>query len=182
MPITLPNNVFRARNPLPQPAVTILGLLTCVIVISSCGTTSSPPATSRPPAPTSTTVVSPHSASRSAAAQPSTSAPGPSRQSASNTHPPSGTTFAGEGLTAQQSSDLQQAVDNGHQPWRLDRVQVAKVFAQQRFGWSDSQAETGAPTVVFLTGPDGSRIALHLTQPATRGDQGIWVVDSGVWG
>ncbi|MFD6162530.1 acyl transferase [Nocardia sp. NPDC060256] len=178
MHITVPNRAFRTSTLLTRRlAVTILGLLTCVIVISGCATTSTP-STTQPPAPASTTVAATPSASRSTTAPPSTSAPGPSTQPA---HPPSGTAFAGEGLSAQQSSDLQQAVDNGHQPWRLDRVQVAKTFALQRFGWSDVAAETGAPTVVFLTNHDGSRIALHLAQPATRGDLGIWVVDSGVW-
>ncbi|WP_405164627.1 acyl transferase [Nocardia sp. NBC_01499] len=183
MHITTPN---RTLYPPPQRiAVILLGLLTGAIVLSGCASTSSPASTGRSPA--STTVSDTPVSSASAPTQPSTSAPGTtaapvtSTQPAANTHPPSGTTFTGEGLTTQQASDLQQAVDNGHQPWRLDRVQVAKTFAQQRFGWSDVQAETGAPVVVFITNHDGSKVALHLAQPATRGDHGIWVVDSGVW-
>ncbi|MBU3067732.1 hypothetical protein KO481_40215 [Nocardia sp. NEAU-G5] len=53
--------------------------------------------------------------------------------------PAPGTTFAGEGLTAEQSTGLQNSVNGGRQPWRLDRVQVAKSFVQGRFGWISVQ-------------------------------------------
>ncbi|GAB2534345.1 hypothetical protein GCM10027167_44100 [Nocardia heshunensis] len=98
-----------------------------------------------------------------------------------NPNPPPGTTFTGEGLTAAQATAEQQAVDNGHQPWRLDTVSVAKAFVQGRFGWTNVQTSTGAPMVVFVTNQDGSKVSLHLIQPATKGDKGIWEVDSGVW-
>ncbi|WP_405497810.1 acyl transferase [Nocardia sp. NBC_00511] len=96
-------------------------------------------------------------------------------------YPPSGTTFSGENMTAGQITDLQQAVDNGHQPWRLDRVSVAKSFLQGRFGWTDVQTEFGPPTVLFVTNKDGGKLSVHLVQPATQGDNGIWEVASGTW-
>src|SRR3954466_8759095 len=40
--------------------------------------------------------------------------------------------FTGEDLTADQSTQLQTAVDQGQQPWRLDQVMVAKAFVRAR--------------------------------------------------
>ncbi len=110
--------------------------------------------------------------------QPTTSA---STQPSSTSYPPSGTPFGGEGLGAQQITDLQKAVDGGHQPWRLDRIQVAKTFVQSRFGWTSVQTSGGAPTIVFVTNSDGGKVALNLSQPATQGAHGIWIVQSGMW-
>ncbi|WP_328401788.1 acyl transferase [Nocardia sp. NBC_00403] len=116
----------------------------------------------------------------SPAPQPTTSASA-STQPNSSSFPPSGTPFGGEGLGAQQITDLQKAVDSGHQPWRLDRIQVAKTFVQSRFSWTSVQTSGGAPTIVFVTNSDGGKVALNLSQPATQGAQGIWVVQSGMW-
>ncbi len=150
------------------------------------GTTSAaagPPDTSGTPAPShdETPSQAQITSSQTAAPQPFTSVPATSAQQPTANHPASGTPFPGEGLTAQQATDLQGSVDGGHQPWRLDRVQVAKSFVQGRFGWTSVRTSTGAPMVVFVTDQDGSRVALHLAQPATQGDHGIWIVDSGVW-
>ncbi|MFE3225891.1 acyl transferase [Nocardia sp. NPDC059228] len=105
----------------------------------------------------------------------------PSKVPESSTEPRAGKTFPGEGLTAQQARDLQQGVDSGHQPWRLDRVQVAKAFVQQRFGWATVQAAADGPTSVVVTNQDGSKLTLQVGQPVTQGSGGIWVVDSGAW-
>ncbi|MFJ9363537.1 acyl transferase [Nocardia sp. NPDC101769] len=105
----------------------------------------------------------------------------PSKQPEPSTEPQAGTTFPGEGLTAQQARDLQQGVDGGHQPWRLDRVQVAKAFVQQRFGWATVQAAADGPTSVVVTNQDGGKLTLQVGQPVTQGSHGIWVVDGGAW-
>ncbi|MGW4772887.1 hypothetical protein ACWEO2_33235 [Nocardia sp. NPDC004278] len=76
---------------------------------------------------------------------------------------------------------MQKAVDSGHQPWRLDRIQVAKTFVQNRFGWTNVRTSGDAPTIVFVTNSDGGKVGLNLSQPATQGAHGIWVVQSGMW-
>ncbi|WP_405138012.1 hypothetical protein [Nocardia sp. NBC_01388] len=186
--------------------VAVLGILTSAAALSGCSTTSS---TTGQPSTTST-VVSASAAPSSGAPSPSGDGSGPSQpgsdggnpppvspgapessapqpttsdpaQPGSSSHPPSGTPFGGEGLSAQQVTDLQKAVDSGHQPWRLDRIQVAKTFVLGRFGWSDVQTSGNAPTIVFVTNSDGSKVGLNLYQPATQGGQGIWVVQSGMW-
>lgn len=175
-----------------------MGALVALLAVVACGTTSPAPASST--SATVTTAAGTQTPSDTAApTQPPTADPGitstlppvppiqitpvqttpPTRTTAS--YPAQGTAFGGEGITGQAATDLQKAVDAGHQPWRLDRVQVAKAFVQQRFGWSNASAETGAPMVVFVSNGNGGRVALHLVQPATAGDHGIWVVDSGVW-
>lgn len=186
--------------------VMLAGVLAGAVAMSGCSTSSStstpgspaisgtPPAvvapsdTSGPPAPSGDQAVpsrpqaqSPITPTETAAPQPITSVPAATAQQSVTNHPAPDTTFAGEGLTVQQAIELQKSVDGGHQPWRLDRVQVAKSFVQGRFGWTSVQTSTGAPMVVFVTNQDGSKVALHLAQPATQGDHGIWVVDSGVW-
>ncbi|MFJ4654636.1 acyl transferase [Nocardia sp. NPDC088792] len=114
--------------------------------------------------------------------QPVTSVPTTTAAAPTADHPVAGTPFPGEGLTAQQASDLQNAVNDGHQPWRLDELQVAKSFVQARFGWADAQARTGpVAAFVIVTGPDGSQVAVHCVQPVTQGSHGIWVVESGTW-
>ncbi|WP_297620041.1 hypothetical protein [Nocardia sp.] len=95
--------------------------------------------------------------------------------------PTTGTTFSGEGLSAQQSTALQDAVNSGHQPWRTDPVQVAESFMLGTFGWTGVQASAGNPAAVVVTDHSGHQVTLHLSQPATHGKGGIWVVDSGVW-
>ncbi|MEC3920243.1 hypothetical protein [Nocardia sp. CDC160] len=114
--------------------------------------------------------------------QPITSAPPTSTPAPTLSRPVAGTPFPGEGLTAQQSSDLQKSVDGGHQAWRLDEIQVAKTFAMQRFGWTNVQANTGPfADIIVITNQDNGKVALHCSQPVTIGSRGIWVVDSGTW-
>lgn len=174
-----------------------MGVLATVLAVVACGTTSTGPS----PSASSTAAGSQTPSDTGAPTQPpaATAGPGvtstvapvppvqitpvqttpPTRTTAP--YPAAGTTFGGEGITGQAATDLQKAVDAGHQPWRLDRIQVAEAFVQQRFGWTNTSAETGAPMVVFVNNGSGGKVALHLVQPATAGDHGIWVVDSGVW-
>ena len=93
--------------------------------------------------------------------------------------PPSGTVIPGEGITGAAAQQLQQSVDAGHQPWRLDEVAVVRSFVSTRFGWSDPTITYGRDHVAVVTGPDGDRVSLHLVQPARRDDGGVWVVESG---
>ncbi|MFE3195000.1 hypothetical protein ACFXHA_38755 [Nocardia sp. NPDC059240] len=185
-------------------------LATGVAVLSGCSTSSSPGPTTTPPTTTVVTPTSASSTAAPAptgtggpepsivmptpqlptppvvpppfsTVPTSPSTPSTPNPSTPQTNPPAGTTFTGEGLTDAQAQTEQQAVDGGHQPWRLDTVMVAKAFVQGRFGWTNVQTSTGAPMVVFVTNQDGSKVTLHLIQPATKGDKGIWEVDSGVW-
>ncbi|MFE3257301.1 acyl transferase [Nocardia sp. NPDC059091] len=174
-----------------RAGVTVLGVLTCAAAVAGCTTTSTVSPTSQPSttaAATATTTV-PGSVpettlvptTSSVAEPPVVPTRAPSKQPESSTEPQAGKTFPGEGLTAQQARDLQQGVDSGHQPWRLDRVQVAKAFVQQRFGWATVQAAADGPTSVVVTNQDGSKLTLQVGQPVTQGSRGIWVVDSGAW-
>lgn len=154
---------------------------TTPVAVAPSGTSGAPATSGDQVAPSQPQAQSPINPSETAAPQPITSVPADTAQQPPANHPAPGTTFAGEGLTIQQATDLQKSVDGGHQPWRLDRVQVAKSFVQGRFGWTSVQTSTDAPTVVVVTNQDGSKVALNLAQPATQGDHGIWVVETGVW-
>ncbi|WP_227979805.1 acyl transferase [Nocardia spumae] len=87
--------------------------------------------------------------------------------------------FPGEGISGGAADKLQQSVDAGHQPWRLDEDSVVRSFVSGRFGWSQATITYGRHDVAFVTGPDGRRVALRLAQPARRDNGGIWVVESG---
>jgi hypothetical protein len=54
--------------------------------------------------------------------------------------PPPGTTFTGEPITAEHPADLQEEVDEGHEPWRLDQSRVASVFASNRSAGTTSRS------------------------------------------
>ena len=96
--------------------------------------------------------------------------------------PAPGTTFAGESIDSERAAELQMEVDQGHEPWRLDQSSVAAMFAGERFGWTDVEIALDDPHTVQVTDPDTQHVvSLQLRQPATEGDTGIWVVDSGVW-
>jgi hypothetical protein len=93
---------------------------------------------------------------------------------------PATSDLAGEDLTADQAAQLQQAVDAGHQPWRLDEIAVAQAFVADRLGWADVDARlTGPQTVEVANRADGATVTLQLQQPVREGPDGIWVVASG---
>jgi hypothetical protein len=96
--------------------------------------------------------------------------------------PPPGTTFTGEPTTAEHAPDLQEEVDEGHEPWRLDQSRVASVFASNQFGWDDVEIALEDPHTVQVTDTAGRHVvSLQLRQPVCEGPTGIWVVDSGMW-
>jgi hypothetical protein len=81
-------------------------------------------------------------------------------------------------LTTQVEADeLQQQVDQGHQPWHVDQEAVAAAYAQARLGWQDATVETTDPGRCLVTDPGtGTQAAITLAQPARAGSTGIWVV------
>ncbi|MBY8861283.1 hypothetical protein K7711_32740 [Nocardia sp. CA2R105] len=195
--------VFALAPPRRRVTVGVIGILICAAAMSGCSSDSPAPSRSTTvavdttPAPEAAAPSQPGTAqtgndegdvpsavstTETVGAQPSPATPGTAASPPPNAHPAAGTPFPGEGMTVAQVENLQQAVDGGHQPWRLDRVAVAKSFAQARFGWSNAQTSTGAaPNVIYLTNSDGTRVFVHLIQPATQGPHGIWTVDSGAW-
>ena len=91
---------------------------------------------------------------------------------------PSG--LAGEDLTADQTAQLQQEVDAGHQPWRLDQIAVAEAFVADRLGWTEVESRLTDPQTVEVTNQaDGAMVTLQLQQPARAGADGVWVVVAG---
>jgi hypothetical protein len=89
--------------------------------------------------------------------------------------------FAGEGLSDMQATELQAAVDGGHQPWRLDQARVATAFVEGRFGWTEVDSTSLGPLTILVTDrASRQRVALQVRQPARQGSGGIWVVASGV--
>jgi hypothetical protein len=60
-------------------------------------------------------------------------------------------------------------VDDGHQPWRLDALQVAVSFADARFGWTDADSRLLDPHTAEVTNrATGEKARLRLAQPARR--------------
>ncbi|WP_416061949.1 acyl transferase [Rhodococcus indonesiensis] len=134
------------------------------------------------PAPTTGGSV-PASALVTATTVESTSVPDTSPATAyeDTTPPPTEASFPGENLTPEEAGELQRAVDEGSQPWRLDPSLVAQAFVADRFGWSDTEARMADPHTVEVTDrADGSIVVLQLRQPVREGADGIWVVTDGV--
>jgi hypothetical protein len=108
------------------------------------------------------------------------SAAGTSPPSADATPSTAPSDIAGEDLTADQAAQLQQDVDAGHQPWRLDEVAVAEAFVADQLGWTDVNAHLTDPQTVEVTNqPDGATVTLQLQQPVREGPDGVWVVAAG---
>jgi hypothetical protein len=140
-------------------------ILASVLLLAGCGGGGYGQSTSTTPTSTSSTV--------GAAA----GTPTPSADVATSTATPG---LAGEDLTADQAAQLQQDVDAGHQPWRLDEVAVAQAFVAGRLGWTDVDARLTDPQTVEVSNrPDSATVTLQLQQPVREGPDGIWVVASG---
>jgi hypothetical protein len=79
--------------------------------------------------------------------------------------------------TQAEADELQQQVDQGHQPWHLDQAATAAAYAQARFGWQNATVETTRSGRYLVTDPGtGAQAATTLAQPARAGADGIWVV------
>jgi len=138
------------------------------LALSACGGTGYDQA----PATSAQTTSPSTSAASSAAVSPGTGSAAVSAGAAA--------AVAGEGLTPDQEAELQQAVDQGHQPWRLDPAAVAQSFAAARFGWAGATAApTDADTVEVTDLASGAKASLEEAQPVRQGAGGIWVVVSG---
>src|SRR4051812_36595798 len=87
--------------------VVVPSIVASVLLLAGCGDDGNDRATS-----TTTTSTSPTVSAARTSSSPSAEVP-PSTASSN---------LAGEDLTADQAAQLQQSVDAGHQPWRLDEV------------------------------------------------------------
>ena len=79
--------------------------------------------------------------------------------------------------TWEQARRIQQAVDDGHQPWRLDPFAVVAAYARGALGIADPAVRGGGETL-FAVAPRGGEIIGHvrIAQPGRQGPRGIWVV------
>lgn len=145
--------------------------------LAACGATPAPPATN-----TTTTAQTPApSGTRTTTPPPKTTNP-VKTTTPGHPAPVPGTTFSGEGMSAHDAADLQEAVDQGHQPWRADAAAVSTTFVLSRFGWQNPDVQLADPHTAEVTNPaDGRIVSLQLRQPAREGNGGIWVVEGGVW-
>lgn len=86
----------------------------------------------------------------------------------------------------EQADKLQQDVDAGHQPWRLDPVQVVKNDGQQ-YGFDpqrdtftlisfDNRASSGTGEAYVLVEHGDNYYLVQLTQPAGEGRHKIWQI------
>jgi hypothetical protein len=143
----------RAARPLVAGRIAT-GLLAGLLLAGCSATTA--PATSTPPEP--------HS-------QPSTST------APSDTAVSERVELPWPAATAADAAALQTEVDRGVQPWLLDPSEVAIAYAAAAHDWPDAEAYPGPDGAsVDVRNADGERITLILTQPARKGDDGIWVV------
>jgi hypothetical protein len=79
---------------------------------------------------------------------------------------------------------LQVAVDQGHMPWRLDALEVARADGQD-FGFAADDSFTPAPSPLELTPReavvdvmhDGQHYGVRLVQPIRIGPDAIWIID-----
>jgi hypothetical protein len=148
-------------------------LAAVVLLLTGCGGGSYDQSTSTTATPTSTTATPTSSTADAAGTTPPASGAGGTTSAVAGT-------FTGEDLTADQAAQLQQDVDAGHQPWRLDQVAVAEAFVADRLGWTDVDGRTADPHTVEVTNRmGGAAVVLQLTQPVREGPDGIWVVVSG---
>ncbi len=96
-------------------------------------------------------------------------------------------TGSGESLDQQKLQELQDAVDNGHQPWRLDPLFIAKTESS-KYGFKDTDeftlvskelAEYAGTYIAEVEAiHDNEKYIIQLIQPVKIGDEGIWVVNS----
>lgn len=156
----------------PVAFLVALGLLT------ACGADDEPV-----PVPSTTSAPTTVAPTTTSAPTGTTTSPAPTTMPTGTTPAPApGGSFEGEGMTPAQANELQDAVDQGHQPWRLDAKLVAEAFVKARFGWSEVDCELADPHTAEVTNrADGRMVVLQLRQPARAGEGGIWAVVSGVW-
>jgi hypothetical protein len=86
------------------------------------------------------------------------------------------------GTARSQGADAsQQAVDSGHDPWRLDPLHVAHAeWGMLGFAETDPlELASQGPGVAVVHGVSrGARYQMRLVQPVRLGPTGIWTVES----
>jgi len=98
--------------------------------------------------------------------------------------PPGGEVYVGEvALNMDELRQLQASVDQGHQPWRLDPLEVARDEGEE-LGFDPAQdtfdllplpdPATGQAQVLVIHGEHF--YVIHLTQPVRVGTDGIWAI------
>lgn len=90
-------------------------------------------------------------------------------------------------LNIDKMREIQQNVDNGHQPWYLDPLQVAMEMGT-RYGFDPrkdrfklEQVEhqsTGTSIAKVRAVHDGDEYIIQLMQPVKQGQGGIWVINA----
>jgi hypothetical protein len=150
-----------------------------VLLLTACGGDDERAAAPGTTAPATTSAASP---SDDGTPAPGTGNGGTDQPPPGDEVPPPGTPIIGENISADHAADLQAEVDEGHEPWRLDQGSVATTFAAHRFGWTDVEIALDDPHTVQVTDVESRHlVSLQMRQPVREGEDGIWVVDSGVW-
>ncbi len=79
--------------------------------------------------------------------------------------------------TWQQARQLQDAVDNGHQPWRCGPDRLVTLYAQQVLHVAQPVVRRVDPVTFSVTRPGQGLIAtVTVAQPIRHGSCGIWVI------
>jgi hypothetical protein len=116
-------------------------------------------------------------ASTPTSSQPSPRSPDPTARSTPSRDP--ATPFPGiwDVRTWQQARALQDAVDNGHQPWRCGPDTLVSLYAQQVLHVAQPVVHRIDAVTFSVTRPGQGLIAtVTVTQPIRQGTCGIWVI------
>jgi hypothetical protein len=82
--------------------------------------------------------------------------------------------------TLAKAKELQQAADEGHQPWLLSARSVTTFYAKVVLGWAYPSVYRITRTVYEVSLPTTNKSAIvTLVQPVRHGPGGIWVVADG---
>jgi hypothetical protein len=152
-----------------RPVRIILALL-ALAALALVGCTSR---SSTHPAPVSTPAASPTTRPLTAVTTPPSSSRSPDPTARST--PP----FPGiwDIRTWEQARQLQDAVDNGHQPWRCGPDRLVTLYAQQVLHVAQPVVRRVDPVTFSVTSPGQGLIAtVTVTQPIRHGTCGIWVI------
>jgi hypothetical protein len=158
-----------------RPVRIILALL-ALAALALVGCTSR---SSTHPAPVSTPAASPTTRPLTAATTPPSSSRSPDPTARSTPPQVPATPFPGiwDIHTWQQARQLQDAVDNGHQPWRCGPDTLVTLYAQQVLHVAQPVVRRVDPVTFSVTSPGQGLIAtVTVTQPIRHGTCGIWVI------
>ncbi len=121
---------------------------------------------------TTTTPVTVPAPTTTAAATTSTS----TSSTEAETPQPAGQHFVFPDADLNQAQQAQAAVDQGHQPWRLDPTLVASAYGAS-LGWDQTTVSPVDSKTYDITPADGStRLRLTLSQPIRQDQTGIWEI------